>query len=182
MAVRVLRFCVSAGVLSCGCDSGASRRLFAAAAMLRRRPHRDRPRAAMAPFPVTCRRSRWWSRNFPAGICAAISASAIRASADLEPILGRTIRCTNIDLGFDASPLFGLGIGYYFNDWLRFDVTGEYRGTANFHGSHIGNAAAAAPRPTNTPAASRNGCFCSTAMSISAPGTISRRSSAPASA
>src|SRR5262245_43033920 len=28
---------------------------------------------------------------------------------------------------FDGSPLFGLGIGYQFNNWLRFDVTGEYR-------------------------------------------------------
>ena len=39
--------------------------------------------------------------------------------------------------GFDAAPTIGLGIGYYYNDWLRFDVTGEYRGRANFHGSEI---------------------------------------------
>lgn len=39
--------------------------------------------------------------------------------------------------GFDAAPTFGLGIGYYFNDWLRLDLTGEYRGRANFHGSEI---------------------------------------------
>ncbi len=39
--------------------------------------------------------------------------------------------------GFDAAPTFGIGIGYYFNDWLRFDVTGEYRGRSNFHGSEI---------------------------------------------
>lgn len=37
--------------------------------------------------------------------------------------------------GFDSAPIFGIGFGYYFNDWLRFDVTGEYRGRANFHGS-----------------------------------------------
>ena len=30
---------------------------------------------------------------------------------------------------------FGLGVGYKFNDWFRADVTGEYRGKANFHGS-----------------------------------------------
>jgi opacity protein-like surface antigen len=42
-----------------------------------------------------------------------------------------------IDRGFDAAPLFGLGVGYNFNDWLRFDVTGEYRGRANFHGLDI---------------------------------------------
>src|SRR5690348_14978598 len=39
----------------------------------------------------------------------------------------------NIDKGFDAAPLFGLGIGYTVNNWLRLDVTGEYRGKANFH-------------------------------------------------
>ncbi len=43
----------------------------------------------------------------------------------------------NIGLGFDASPLFGIGVGYYFNDWMRFDVTGEYRSKANFHGTQI---------------------------------------------
>ncbi len=44
----------------------------------------------------------------------------------------------NIDKGFDAAPLFGLGIGYTVNNWLRFDVTGEYRGAANFHGLDVG--------------------------------------------
>jgi opacity protein-like surface antigen len=34
--------------------------------------------------------------------------------------------------GFDSAPFFGLGVGYAWN-WLRFDVTGEYRGNANFH-------------------------------------------------
>lgn len=35
--------------------------------------------------------------------------------------------------GFTSAPIFGLGIGYQYNDWLRFDVTGEYRGKAEFH-------------------------------------------------
>jgi opacity protein-like surface antigen len=43
----------------------------------------------------------------------------------------------NADKGFDAAPFFGLGIGYYVNDWLRLDVTGEYRARANFHGLDI---------------------------------------------
>jgi len=46
---------------------------------------------------------------------------------------------TNIDKNFDAAPFFGIGIGYNFNNWLRFDVTGEYRGAANFHGLDVGN-------------------------------------------
>jgi opacity protein-like surface antigen len=41
----------------------------------------------------------------------------------------------SVGLGWDSSMLFGLGVGYRFNDWVRFDVTGEYRGKSNFHGS-----------------------------------------------
>ncbi|MBV9954887.1 MAG: outer membrane beta-barrel protein, partial [Pseudolabrys sp.] len=42
--------------------------------------------------------------------------------------------------GFDAAGIFGIGVGYYWNDWLRLDLTGEYRGRANFHGLEIFNA------------------------------------------
>lgn len=31
-----------------------------------------------------------------------------------------------------SSPLFGVGAGYEFNTWLRFDITGEYRGKSVF--------------------------------------------------
>ena len=31
-----------------------------------------------------------------------------------------------------SSPFFGIGIGYEWNSWLRFDVTGEYRGKSLF--------------------------------------------------
>jgi hypothetical protein len=51
---------------------------------------------------------------------------------------GRFDSVTNIDRRFDAAPFFGLGIGYNVNSWLRFDVTGEYRSRANFHGLDIG--------------------------------------------
>lgn len=40
-------------------------------------------------------------------------------------------------LSFDSAPFFGLGVGYQFNNWLRFDVTGEYRAKAHFHGSQV---------------------------------------------
>jgi opacity protein-like surface antigen len=43
----------------------------------------------------------------------------------------------NVQKGFDAAPIFGLGIGYQWNNWLRVDVTGEYRAKANFHGLDI---------------------------------------------
>jgi opacity protein-like surface antigen len=41
---------------------------------------------------------------------------------------------TTVNKSFDSGQTFGLGVGYQFNDWLRADVTGEYRGRANFHG------------------------------------------------
>jgi len=31
-----------------------------------------------------------------------------------------------------STPFFGIGIGYQFNSWLRFDMTGEYRGKSLF--------------------------------------------------
>jgi len=37
---------------------------------------------------------------------------------------------------FDSAPIFGLGVGYQYH-WFRADVTGEYRGKANFHGLDI---------------------------------------------
>src|SRR5205807_857843 len=40
-------------------------------------------------------------------------------------------------LTFDASPFFGVGVGYQLNNWLRFDVTGEYRSNAHFHGQQV---------------------------------------------
>jgi len=57
---------------------------------------------------------------------------------------------TNQVKDFDAAPFFGVGIGYNLNDWLRFDVTGEYRGKANFHGLDIG-VQPTSGGPANTP-------------------------------
>jgi opacity protein-like surface antigen len=38
-------------------------------------------------------------------------------------------------IGFDSSTLFAVGVGYQFNNWFRADITGQYRGKANLHGS-----------------------------------------------
>jgi len=39
--------------------------------------------------------------------------------------------------GFDSAGIFGLGVGYQFNSWLRADVTGEYRANANYRGQNV---------------------------------------------
>jgi opacity protein-like surface antigen len=48
-----------------------------------------------------------------------------------------TSAVTVVHKDFDSAPFFGLGVGYQFNHWFRADVTGEYRGKANFHGFDI---------------------------------------------
>ncbi len=40
-------------------------------------------------------------------------------------------------MGFDSSPLWDIGVGYQFNNWFRADVTGQWRGRANFHASQF---------------------------------------------
>jgi opacity protein-like surface antigen len=37
-------------------------------------------------------------------------------------------------LNFNTAGIFGLGVGYKFNNWFRADVTGEYRGNSQFFG------------------------------------------------
>ena len=54
-----------------------------------------------------------------------------------SPAPGYAEFITNLQKGFDASPLFGVGIGYQFNDWFRIDATGEYRGGATFSGLDV---------------------------------------------
>lgn len=38
---------------------------------------------------------------------------------------------------FNTAGIFGLGAGYQFNNWLRADVTGEYRGRSAFNGYEV---------------------------------------------
>jgi opacity protein-like surface antigen len=47
---------------------------------------------------------------------------------------------TPVGMGFDSSTLFDIGVGYQFNNWFRGDVTAQWRGRANFHGSQFSDA------------------------------------------
>ncbi|MDR3469124.1 MAG: outer membrane beta-barrel protein [Xanthobacteraceae bacterium] len=35
---------------------------------------------------------------------------------------------------FDSGGIYDVGVGYQFNNWFRADITGQYRGSANFRG------------------------------------------------
>jgi opacity protein-like surface antigen len=50
-----------------------------------------------------------------------------------------TTSLVTVSKEFDSSPFVGFGIGYKYSDHVRFDVTGEYRGGASFHGLQIYN-------------------------------------------
>jgi len=39
------------------------------------------------------------------------------------------------NLGFNTAGVFGLGVGYRFNNWFRADIRGEYRGNSQFFGT-----------------------------------------------
>ena len=52
-----------------------------------------------------------------------------------NPVIAAGTTLTTSQKGFDSAPFGGVGVGYKFNEWLRADLTGEYRGRSNFHGS-----------------------------------------------
>ena len=72
-------------------------------------------------------------------------------------------------LTFDSAPMYSLGGGYQFNNWLRVDVTGEYRGNAHFHGQQIAKFGTII-LPDDYSASKSEWLFLANAMSISAPG------------
>jgi opacity protein-like surface antigen len=49
----------------------------------------------------------------------------------------RPASADNVNSDFDSAGLFGLGVGVTFNNWLRFDVTGEYRMNADYNGLDV---------------------------------------------
>jgi opacity protein-like surface antigen len=38
---------------------------------------------------------------------------------------------------FDTAGIYGLGVGYQFNNWFRGDIIGQYRGNSNFKGTDL---------------------------------------------
>ncbi|HEY8335040.1 MAG TPA: outer membrane beta-barrel protein [Tardiphaga sp.] len=53
----------------------------------------------------------------------------------LDNALDSTLLTQRQTLDFSTAGIYGLGVGYQFNNWFRADVTGQYRGKAAFHGT-----------------------------------------------
>ena len=54
-----------------------------------------------------------------------------RLNNGLDANLTSSVQTNN----FNTAGIFGLGVGYKVNNWFRADVTGEYRGNSQFHGT-----------------------------------------------
>jgi opacity protein-like surface antigen len=74
--------------------------------------------------PEPCCDSPWYFKGFVGG-----------ANPNVGDIFSEGFRTNKHFVSHEdikSSPLEGIGIGYGFNKWLRFDITGEYRGDATF--------------------------------------------------
>jgi opacity protein-like surface antigen len=86
----------------------------------------DLPPPYMPP-PVPVEATGWYLRGF-------IGMSNQRLKDISHPSFATAPEFTWLDKGgFDSAPFFGVGVGYAWNNWLRVDLTGEYRGKAGFH-------------------------------------------------
>jgi opacity protein-like surface antigen len=70
---------------------------------------------------------------------------------------------TPVGMGFDSGMLFGGGVGYQFNSWFRADLTGQWRGRANFHGSQFTDAFAGSALVDNYSGSKSEALFLATA-------------------
>jgi len=64
----------------------------------------------------------------------AIQSGNLSPSISPNPLIGQPADAFNsfYNPSLSVSELFDIGIGYQINNWLRFDVTGEYRGGGHF--------------------------------------------------
>ena len=85
------------------------------------------PPPAYAPPPVVEDFGGWYLRGD-------IGFSNQRVS-HLDNVLDANNLTSQQKLSFNTAGIFGLGAGYRFNNWFRADITGEWRGNSQFHGT-----------------------------------------------
>jgi opacity protein-like surface antigen len=75
--------------------------------------------------------SGWYLRG---DVGAAVQTGNINLSISPNPLIGAPGDAFNsfYNPSISTSALFDIGVGYQINNWLRFDVTGEYRGGGHF--------------------------------------------------
>jgi opacity protein-like surface antigen len=89
------------------------------------------PAPAMEPAPAPVEFSGWYLRG---DVGMALQTSSLSLSDTPNPLIGLPSDAFDsfYNPTISAAGLFDIGVGYQYNSWLRFDVTGEYRGGAHF--------------------------------------------------
>jgi opacity protein-like surface antigen len=54
-----------------------------------------------------------------------------------DPTKYQGLNSFNQTTAFDTAGTYQVGVGYQFNNWFRADITGQYRGNANFKGTDL---------------------------------------------
>jgi opacity protein-like surface antigen len=86
-----------------------------------------------APFSGGAEFSGWYLRG---DVGMAVQTGNINLAISPNPLIGAPAGAFNsfYNPTMSASGLFDVGVGYQINNWLRFDVTGEYRGGSHLQG------------------------------------------------
>jgi opacity protein-like surface antigen len=90
------------------------------------------PPPRMEPSPMSAPDFSGWYLRGDVGM--AIQTANLSPSISPNPLIGQPADAFNsfYNSSLSASGLFDVGVGYQINNWLRFDVTGEYRGGSHF--------------------------------------------------
>jgi opacity protein-like surface antigen len=90
------------------------------------------PPPRMEPAPMSAPDFSGWYLRGDVGM--AIQTANLSPSISPNPLIGQPADAFNsfYNSSLSASGLFDVGVGYQINNWLRFDVTGEYRGGSHF--------------------------------------------------
>jgi opacity protein-like surface antigen len=90
------------------------------------------PPPPMEPAPMVSQEFSGWYLRGDVGM--GIQSNNVSVSTSPNPLLALGPGGTNnyYNSSISSSTLFDIGIGYQVNNWLRFDVTGEYRGGGHF--------------------------------------------------
>ena len=90
------------------------------------------PAPQMEPPPMAAPEFSGWYLRGDVGMAVASGNAGVGISPN--PLVGLPADAYNsfYNASLSASALFDVGVGYQINNWLRFDVTGEYRGGSHF--------------------------------------------------
>jgi opacity protein-like surface antigen len=101
------------------------------------------PPPALEPPPQAAMEFNGWYLRGDVGIGASASSASILQTPDMiasNPLsYDSSANEGSHNSSLSAAGVFDLGIGYQVNNWLRFDVTGEYRGGSEFQSLFVVN-------------------------------------------